>query len=362
MLTQPREPSGPLARALKAPADELTRYAAEHPLHLRNLYMKNQSLSRSRFKDARFDDVVWEHAFAQDAEFGGAVFTGGRMQDFSFAGARLTDVLFEDVTLDDVEFNQARMQNVTFRNCRITNSRFYGVQASNLVIEDSELKDVGFYDATVDLRLRKTRIVEAGLFRGLKEGSTVEIDHSYVGIYSDLATSSLASLIIRNSRFRKTRANFSTIDKLIVSGSDTELSIAGSTFGEVSYQDSGKVVLGSTPASHSRARSITISRCRNRPRMLLDDMTIGRVDIRDCEASLLALYKSVAERITLANVTADVADLGQIRARELVLHNFTVTEKLDLTGARAEAVVIHQLRIAPGAEVLTEGSNIDLTR
>ncbi len=353
---------GEWARMFKAPAAELTEYARTHPLHLKRVRITDEDISESTFHDARFDNVYWNDVIAQDGAFLKASFRGGQIHYSSFAGARLTDVLFEDVTLDDVEFNQARMQNVTFRNCRITNSRFYGVQASNLVIEDSELKDVGFYDATVDLRLRKTRIVEAGLFRGLKEGSTVEIDHSYVGIYSDLATSSLASLIIRNSRFRKTRANFSTIDKLIVSGSDTELSIAGSTFGEVSYQDSGKVVLGSTPASHSRARSITISRCRNRPRMLLDDMTIGRVDIRDCEASLLALYKSVAERITLANVTADVADLGKIQARELVLHNFTVTGKLDLTGARAEAVVIHQLRISPGAEVLTEGSNIDLTR
>ena len=337
------------------PANEVTARFQNHPLALSNVELVRQDISDSTFENARFTNTVWEDSRAIETTFVDTAFVGGRIHATGFGKSTHRNVLFEDVTLDNVSFNQARMQNVTFRNCRITNSRFYGVQASGLVIEDSELRDVGFYDATVDLRLRKTRIVEAGLFRGLKEGSTVEIDHSYIGIYSDLSYSSLASLVIRNSQATRSRANESRILEVRYENSDAQLPVADSVLGNVSYTGSGDAIIGG-----SVVESVLVQRCIPGHDIHIDELKGGPVRIRDCAPAEIYGPDFGARSLYLANVEVETLDLRRLHTEELKFHNVRVRKRLDLTDARAEAFLIHNLQVDEGATVLTEGSNIEL--
>ena len=128
--------SGKWAEMLKAKPEELTRYAEANPLHLKNVLLKRQSLSKSRFVGARFDNVVWDDSFAQNATFIDSIFKGGIIHDTSFADSRLINVVFDSVVMDVAEFVNARLENVTFKNCKIYNSDIRNLQPSKVKIEN----------------------------------------------------------------------------------------------------------------------------------------------------------------------------------------------------------------------------------
>ncbi len=348
--------SGKWAEMLKAKPEELTRYAESHPLHLKNVLLERQSLSKSRFLNARFDNVFWDDSFAQQATFIDAQFKGGVIHDTSFADSMLVNVVFDSVTMNVAEFVNARMENVIFKNCKIYNSEIRNLQPSKVRIEDCELSDTNFFMSTLDVEIVNSKGLQALDFLDLKPGSRVYIKNSSIGKYSDFSESKVSEFIVESSHLEKFSAHGLQARKLQIGNSDLELDFGQGTFETVDFDRSSHAILYETTS-----KSISITNCIPDSRIDLEKAKIGRLVVRDCKTSKIRLDKVVADEVMLVNVETTILNMAGAKIKNLKLQNVLLKDDIDLTGAVANESVLSQVTIAPSAVIKTESTNIDLT-
>ncbi len=193
-----RELQAEYKELFKKPADEVTAYFAEKPLILEKVRLERQDISDSTFHDARFVDTVWIDSRAIESTLINARFDGGHMQRMGFGKSRLVNVVFDGVTFDTVSFVAAELINVTFRNCKIYNSEIRNLINSKVLVENSEIFDTNFFDSQVAMTFRNVKVKRKAYMIDLAEGSTVLIEDSHIGPYSDFSRSRLTSFVIRN--------------------------------------------------------------------------------------------------------------------------------------------------------------------
>ena len=348
--------SGKWAEMLKAKPEELTRYAEVNPLHLKNVLLKRQSLSKSRFVGARFDNVVWDDSFAQNATFIDSTFKGGGIHDTSFADSRLINVVFDSVAMDVAEFVNARLENVTFKNCKIYNSEIRNLQPSKVHIEDSEISDTNFFMSTLDIEIINSKGIEALNFLALEPGSSVKIKNSSLGEYTDFSESNLELLSIESSRLVGNVAAGVKARKVVVKDSDIGIDLGEGTYGVVTYEGSKDVVM-----DESTIGSVSIQDCTPGSYIDFGKSKAKTIVIRNCHAKDIILNELVADEVILTGVQADNFIMPQARIGKLTLQNVSFKNNLDLTGAVAKDIVKHAIEIAPAVVIKAEGTNIDLT-
>ena len=78
----------------------VTQYAEQHPIHLSNVLIENQDLSKSTYPNAEFKNTVWNNSVAIGAHFVDAKFIGGSITDSGFSDSVFTNVVFDGVTFN----------------------------------------------------------------------------------------------------------------------------------------------------------------------------------------------------------------------------------------------------------------------
>ena len=341
----------------KKPADEVTAYFAEKPLILENVRLERQDISDSTFHDAQFFNTEWIDSRAIESTFINARFHGGSMRRTGFGKSRLVNVIFEDVTFDTVSFVAAELINVTFRNCKIYNSEIRNLNNSNVSIVDSELSNVSFFQSLLQLKIRNSKIVEAIEFMGAQTGSSVDISDSEIGRYSDFGGSNFVSFEIRNTKIDNSSANGITAKKVILDNVVSDFAIADSTVGSVEIKSlSGRFSLGGT-----KAVSAVIEDC-SAQKIYLDEFVADRLSLRKCNIEKFVLDAAIVKDATLANLTVDELVLDSLKAGKLALNNVLINHKLSAQGAMAEEIPAPNWRVAAGAAIEAEGSNIPMPK
>jgi len=370
--------SGEWKKMFKAPAEELTAYAREHPLRLRNKKIQNEDISESTFVGAEFRNVVWDDVVAQDGRFVDATFSGGSMHDTSFAfselknvtfkqiaftksgfsKSRMVNVVFEDCQMDETAFVGAELINVTFRNCKIYNSEIRNLVNSKVLVENCEILDSNFFDSQVAMTFRKVKVERKAYMTDLAEGSTVLIEDSHIGPYSDFSRSKLLSFVIRNTTIDNSRANGITAKKVVLDNVVSDFAIAGSRLQEIVIRNlSGNFSLGRT-----KSVSTSIEGCQKNAEIYLNQFAGDRLSARNCTADVFVLDAAIVKDVTLANLTVDELVLDSLKAGKLVLNNVLVNHKLSAQGAMAEEIPAPNWRTAAGATIEAEGTNIPMPK
>ena len=370
--------SGEWKKMFKAPAEELTAYAREHPLRLRNKKIQNEDISESTFVGAEFRNVVWDDVVAQDGRFVDATFSGGSMHDTSFAfselknvtfkqiaftksgfsKSRMMNVVFEDCQMDETAFVGAELINVTFRNCKIYNSEIRNLVNSKVSIVGSELSNVSFFQSLLQLKIRNSKVVEAIEFMGAQTGSSVDISDSEIGPYSDFGGSNFVSFEARNTKIDNSSANGITAKKVVLDNVVSDFAIAGSRLQEIVIRNlSGNFSLGRT-----KSVSTSIEGCQKNAEIYLNQFAGDRLSVRNCTADVFVLDAAIVKDVTLANLTVGELVLDSLKAGKLVLNNVLVNHKLSAQGAMAEEILAPNWRTAAGATIEAEGTNIPMPK
>ncbi len=360
----------------KAPATELTEYAKEHPLVLRNKRIEDEDISESQFYGANFKNVEWNDVVAQEGLFDGAVFDGGVIYDTSFALSTLRNVkfvnvkfgeasfskgvlenvLFNNCIIDSSSFVAAKLQNVTFKNCKIYNSEIRNLQYSKVKIENCEISDSRFFQSSMDLEIVNTKIIKVVDFGEAKPGSRIVIKGSNFGRYTDFSKSDLDLLSIESSHLEHNKAGWAKARKVVVKDSDIGIDLGGGTYGSVTYENSKNVVMDDATIG-----SISIQDCLPGSIIFLGKSKAKTIVIRNCHAKDIILNELVADEVVLAGVQADDFEMPQARIGKLTLQNVSFKNNADLTGALAEETILYGVEVAPNAVLKTEGTNINLT-
>jgi len=366
---------GEWKKMFKAPAEELTEYAKEHPLMLKNTRIEGEDISESQFYGANFQNVEWNDVVAQEGLFDGAVFNGGVIFDTSFALSLLRNVEFENIKFGEASFSKgvlenvkfkdcvinsssfvgAGLKNVIFENCRIDNSEIRNLQPSKVRIEDCELSDTNFFMSTLDVEIINSKGLQALDFLDLKPGSRVYIKNSSIGKYSDFSESKVSEFVVESSHLEKFSAHGLQARKLQIGNSDLELDFGQGTFETVDFDRSSHAILYETTS-----KSISITNCIPDSRIDLEKAKIGKLVVRDCKTSKIRLDKVVADEIVLVNVETKILNMAGAKIKNLKFQNILLKGDIDLRGAVADESVLNQVTIVPSADIKTEGTNIDL--
>jgi len=368
--------SGEWKKMFKAPAEELTAYAREHPLRLRNKKIQDEDISESTFVGAEFTNVVWDDVVAQDGRFVDATFSGGSMHDTSFAfselknvtfkqvtfaksgfsKSKMTNVVFEDCQMDETAFVGAELINVTFRNCKIYNSEIRNLINSKVLVENSEIFDTNFFDSQVAMIFRNVKVERKAYMTDLAEGSTVLIEDSHIGPYSDFSRSRLLSFVIRNTTIDNSRANGITAKKVILDNVVSDFAIADSTIGVAEISNlSGVFSFG-----ESRIKTVSVEGCQNGSKVYLHMTKADDVKIRKCNAAKLVLDSAVVNNLWISYSNVEWMVLKSLKAGALKLHQVAIASKLFASNAVAENVLQADWTRLPNVAIEAEGSNLPL--
>ena len=338
----------------------VTQYAEQHPIHLSNVLIENQDLSKSTYPNAEFKNTVWNNSVAIGAHFVDAKFIGGSITDSGFSDSVFTNVVFDGVTFNEVEFISSTFINTTFKNCRIYNSELHNLEPSTFTIEDSELNKVNFFESTMDLTLKNTRIIEEGMFGGLKAGSKITLDHSYIGPYSDFSSQKgLTSFTAKNSELNG--FGFSgTINKFVLDSSKLYVSIGGTTtdIADIINSNISDLDIG----SGKFMRNVTITDCKSSDKLEAFDGNIGELTIRNCDFNEFEAENATIEKLNIVNSKIGNLDFKQLKAGHLTLQNVSIEKQADFSNAIAKESKLVGVTFNPTATLNITDSNIPLKR
>ena len=344
----------------KSKSAVVTEYAEHHPIHLSDVLLENQDLSKSTYPNAVFENTIWNHSVAIGAHFINTKFIGGSITDSGFSDSVFTNVTFDGVTITGAEFISSTFINTTFKNCKIYDSEFHNLEPSTFTIEDSELNRVNFFESTMDLTLKNTRIIEEGMFGGLKAGSKITLDHSYIGPYSDFSSQKgLISFTAKNSELDG--FGFTGIIKNMLFDSCTlGFSIGGSTIDSVDIRNSeiSDLALG----MGKFIRHISITDCKDSDKLEAYKGSIGEMSIRNCNFNKFEAEYAAIETLNVVNSNIGDMDFKQLKAHEMTLQNVSIEKRANLNGAIAKDSKLVGVTIAPTATLDMSGSNIPLKR
>ena len=344
----------------KSKSDVITKYAETHPIHISDQVIDHQDMSDSTIPNAIFTNTEWINgSTAIDSHFINVKFIGGSMTNTGLSRSTFTNVIFESMTFNNVEFIGSTFINTTFKNCKIYNSELHNLKPSTFTIENSELNKVNFFESTMDLTLKNTRIIEEGMFGGLKAGSKITLDHSYIGPYSDFSSQKgLASFTAKNSELKRFALG-GKIHDVTLDSSKLDFSIGFSEINNVIVRNSEMPRLA---AGHGAIQSISISDCKKSELMDLREATVGVLNIRNCNIEKVILFSSIIGNANLTSSTFNELDASQTKSKELTLHGVTINNNGDFEGAIADKTSITDMTIAPTATLNMSGSNIPLKR
>lgn len=353
MESAPPEISGKWAEVLKLPSGELTEYVRKHPLHLKNVLLKRESISRSEISKAIFDNVYWDDSYAQNALILNAKFNGGVIYDTSFANSHLVGAVFDHVFMDKGEFVGAKLDNVVFKNCDIVNSEIRNLHDSRFRIENCEIRDTNFFQSKMDLEIVNSKGYEGLDFGEALPGSTILIKNSYIGPYSVFSKAEFDSFVIESSRLEKVDGGDMTIRSVSVKDSEARIDFGGGDYQRMVFYNSKYAILW-----ESRIGSLSIVNYNPGERVDLEKVKADKVNVRDSTINVALVKDAAINEIYLTNTELAALDLRNARIRKLVLQNVKVTGKADLSHLVVEDLVVHGLEIAPNAVLNLEGSTV----
>ena len=353
MNSTPPPVSGKWAEVLKAPSKELTEYVKQHPLHLENVLLKHQSLSRSEIQGARFVNVYWDDSFAQNALIQGTLFKGGVIYDTSFADSTFSNVVFDGVTMDKAEFVAAKLTNVTFKNCKIYNSEIRNLRDSTFRIENCEMSDTNFFHSKMDLEIINSTGIKLLDFSGAHAGSRLLIKGSTIGRRGRYELSNFDEFIIESSKLEKNSAGDMKAATLRIVNTDAGITFRGGDYQSVLFDNTKDAMLW-----ESRIGTATIKNLDPGEMIDLEDIKAGKVFLSNSTVLRTLFDRAVVDELHLTNFRTDELNFTDAKIRKLVLHNVTVTQKADFSNLQVEEPVIEGFHAAQGAQVITAGSNL----
>jgi len=353
MPTKPKPLSGKWLEAIKLKPDELTAYVAKHPMKLNNVIIKNESISKSTINGAEFINTDWDDSFAKETLISNTIFKDGDIYDTSFARSTLTNVTFEGMDLDKIEFVNAKLINVTFKKCRIQNSNFSFLHMSKVLFEDTEMKDISFYQSEVDLTFKRVNVHQSGNFRKLKTGSKITIEDSFIGNNSEFDYSNLVSFTVKNSTIENSKMNNAIVDEIIIEDTEMDFPIANSTLNKVRMRAINLVKLGG-----SKINTLMIEDCKENRGINLYDTVFKSISIRNCPTEEMDISDAKGEKLQITQMDILKADFSKLFVKELKMNNITISRKADFSAAMAEESLVTNFSIKAGAQVKMDGTNI----
>jgi uncharacterized protein YjbI with pentapeptide repeats len=352
MATQPLDSKW--EKLFKEPPEVVSAYSAGNEIYLKNTEVIGHSLSKSDLINDRFENVIFKDARFQRGTLTNVSFVGGSMEGTSFWGSTLTNVVFQDMTIVNSVFAGATMINVTFINCNIYDSKIHSLHNSKVTIEDSELNNVEFFDSELDITLKNTKVIEQGMFGGLKPGSRITLEDSYIGPYSDFSSSNIASFKAVRSELDRFSMGES-IGEMTLENSKLDFTLGDASIDRLIVTDCEVIRL-----SHSDAliKHASISNCRNSTEVFFIESVLGDLNIRDCDLSELGIFESKAVKINIANSKFIKTVSPKTVTKEFILHNVTFLGETDFKGAQADDTELFKVTFAPSATLDATGSNI----
>jgi uncharacterized protein YjbI with pentapeptide repeats len=339
----------------KEPPEVVTAFSVSNEIHLKNTEVNGYSLSKSDLINDRFENVVFKDARFQRGSLTNVSFSGGSMEATSFWKSTLTNVLFENMIIANSVFAGATMIGVTFKNCKIFDSKIHSLHASKVIIEDSELNKVEFFDSELDISLKKTRIVEQGDFLGLKPGSRVTLEDSYIGPYSDFSSSNIVSF----KAIRSTLDSFplgGNIGEVILDKSTLDFTLGSANIDRLNVTDCNIVLLSHGEAS---IRSVNINGCPTvAERLSFMDSVIEEINLRDCDIASFSLWDAKANKLNISNSKLGLVQNEGLMVNELTLHNVEFTGETIFKDSQAKETELFKVTFSPTATLDVTGSNI----
>jgi uncharacterized protein YjbI with pentapeptide repeats len=339
----------------QAKPEVITEFSRIHGIHLKNTEINHHDLSESHFINDSFENVNFNDSIFQDGSLTNVTFRGGTIFDTSFGKSVLTNVTFENMIMEKAIFVSAKLINVTFKNCRIYNSHMHNLNASKVTIEDSELNKVEFFDSELDITLKNTKVIELGMFGGLKPGSRVTLEDSYIGPYSDFSSSNIVSF----KAIRSTLDSFplgGNIDEVILDKSTLDFTLGSANIDRLNVTDCNIVLLSHGEAS---IRSVNINGCPTvAERLSFMDSVIEEINLRDCDIASFSLWDAKANKLNISNSKLGLVQNEGLMVNELTLHNVEFTGETIFKGAQAKDTELFKVTFEPTATLDATGSNI----
>jgi len=338
--------------------DVITKFATETPIHLKNVRIENHDLSDTTIPNAVFENIEWSDFVAIDSHFINTRFTGGIIESSGFSRSTFSHVIFDSIIFTDVEFIAAKLIDVTFKNCKIYNSKLRGLINSKILIENSELSNVEFYESELDITLKNTRVIELGMFGGLQPGSRVNLDNSYIGPYSDFSYSNIASFKAVNSVLDQFPMG-DYIGEIVLEKSVLNFTLASANIDSLIVSD---CIIKKLTHGDAMIRSVIVKDCPSTNRLSFMTTTIEKLTIRNCNVSSFSLWDAIVGIINISNVKLDKGENEGLKAKELILHNVTFTGETIFKGALADHADLYKVTFSHGATLDASGSNIPFER
>jgi uncharacterized protein YjbI with pentapeptide repeats len=339
----------------KEPPEVVTAFSVSNEIYLKNTEVNGYSLSKSDLINDRFENVVFKDARFQRGSLTNVSFSGGSMDATSFWGSTLTNVSFENMNIANSVFAGATMIGVTFKNCKIYDTKIHSLSTSKVTIEDSELNKVEFFDSELDITLKNTKVIELGMFGGLKPGSRVTLEDSYIGPYSDFSSSNIASFkAVRSELKGFALGDFTGKAELI--SSKLNFNLGHGHFGSLNVHDCEIVLMSSSKGASFD--SITIDDCRNSQEIFFIHANIKDLNIRNCDLSRFGPINSKIISTTISNSRFVLTDADDVLFKELTLHNVNFVGDTIFKNALADETELFKVTFEANATLDATGSNI----
>ena len=332
---------------------------------IKRIKFENISLQSNTLEDLHFKSCKWEGVDAHEKTLKNIIFEDCDISNVNMRNAHLINVKFIESSLTNVVMNQARLEGVKFRKTKLVSTdpnidnSYNGIQADEILFEDCDLNNIGFYRSKGIFRFEKSTLYDvAG--QSLSEGSALYFHNTHASIINFDRSNLTAIEIIDSTIDKRSTAGGGTVKTIRVENSKLQFAISdNSNVERISFEDSGEVIVG----GGKQVKETIVEKCpQGTATVLVGSVGFDLVEIDGCE-NLGSLFfgDSVGKKVIIKNSSAYDMDFRDSNIDHLVLENVKIHRKLKHQNTTINKLEVKNISFRKGVKVWDENSNIKIT-
>lgn len=325
--------------------------------------LENETIATDDFKNIHFKDCKWDNVDAHGKTFENIIFENCEFTNVDMRKVHLINVQYIQSKLDNVVMNNAKLEHVNFKNSKLTSSdpnidnSYNGIQADEILFDDSDLTGIGFYRGKGVFRFDNSRLYDVS-GQSLSEGSSLYF-HNTKASQINFDRSNLNNLEIIDSTIENySTANGCNVGNIFVRNSNLDFPIAnlGNTHSIV-FEGSGNAVVG----GGINVKSTKIKDCPEGTRYItVGGKNFGEIYIENCHASSIYFSSSEGSLVSIKNSSAYEIDFRKSKIDHLILDNVEVATSLTYHKSNIRKLDAKDITFEKGIEISNDDSNIEI--
>ena len=332
---------------------------------LKRVSLENQELPSRPLENLHFKSCKWDSVDGREKTFKNIIFEDCEFTNVNMRNATLINVQFLNSKLHNVVMNKASLTQVKFRKSKLISTdsnidnSYNGIQADEILFEDCDLNNIGFYRSKGIFRFEKSTLYDvAG--QSLSEGSALYFHNTHASIINFDRSNLTAIEIIDSTIDKRSTANGGSVKTIRVENSKLEFAI-GEHFDveSIIYKNSGDVVVGGGANIHKTR----IENCRNGTNtVFVGSKGFDLIEIENCKnVSSIFFADSFGKTVIIRNSSTYDMDFRKSKIEHLILENVQVRSYIEYTNTNIDSLETKNVSFRKGIEIYKEGSNIEIT-